>query len=127
MCLSASHLDILRQLNERDFARGHASRETHARFVALFERCAQCPYFDNGVFGDVPSDCRQDFLRTFISMKRDAESYLINKRLAAQARFARRLTPLVPPRPPPELLSLEIDEEVPVSQGTPRARGSSDG
>lgn len=109
MCLSARHLDILRRLNDQDFARGRASQETHGRFTDLFERCARCPHFDNGAFGDVPSDCRQAFLRLFISMKRDAENYLIGKRLEAQASSAGALVLPVPsavPGPPPVSLSL---------------------
>lgn len=103
MCLSARHLDILRRLNEQDFARGRASQETHGRFIDLFERCASCPHFDNGAFGDVPSDCRQAFLRLFISMKRDAENYLLSKRFEAQAREARSVCARTPVPTPPSL------------------------
>lgn len=84
MCLSARHLEILRKLNERDYITRRASLETHGRFVELFERCSKCPNFDSGAFGDVEMECRQSFLRIFVSMKRDAESYLIRKKLEAQ-------------------------------------------
>lgn len=113
MCLSARHLAILRRLNDEDFDRGHASQETRDRFVELFERCAACPRFDNGAFGDVPSDCRQAFLRLFISMKRDAENYLLRQRFEAQARRASAGQPVpspVPAPPPPVSLSLAISQ-----------------
>lgn len=99
MCLSARHLDILRTLNEQDLAARRASPETYDRFREIFERCARCPHFDNGAFGDVRSECRQAFLRLFISMKRDAESYLIRKRLEAPR--AAPLPELPPPPPSP--------------------------
>ncbi|MDR0966844.1 MAG: sulfurtransferase TusA family protein [Myxococcales bacterium] len=89
MCLSAKHLDILRNHNERDFASQRASLETHRRFLDLFEACEACPNFDDGVFGDIHSDCRQAILRLFVSMKDDAERYLLRKRLGAQAPQAR--------------------------------------
>ncbi len=119
MCLSARHLDILRRLNGEDFARGHASQETRDRFVELFERCAACPRFDNGAFGDVPSDCRQAFLRLFISMKRDAENYLLRQRFEAQARRASAGQPAMPvpamaapalPRPASLSLSIPLSQ-----------------
>ena len=76
MCLSSKYIFILSRLNQRDFAEGRASRETYDRFTALFELCRKCPRFSNGVHGDALPDCRQAFLRLFISMKNDAERYL---------------------------------------------------
>lgn len=76
MCISSKYIFILSRLNQRDFAEGRASRETYDRFTALFERCRSCQRCSNGVHGDALPDCRQAFLRLFISMKNDAEIYL---------------------------------------------------
>ncbi len=76
MCISSKYIFILSRLNQRDFAEGRASRETYDRFTALFERCRSCQRCNNGVHGDALPDCRQAFLRLFISMKNDAEIYL---------------------------------------------------
>ena len=78
MCLSDKYLQILRELNESDFRNGRASMETYDRFRRLFARCDLCVLRENGCYGDALPDCRQDFLRLFISMKNDVERYLIN-------------------------------------------------
>ena len=76
MCLSSKYIYVLNRLNQRDFAEGRASRETYDRFTLLFEQCQSCPLFNNKTYGDALPDCRQAFLRLFISMKNDAERYL---------------------------------------------------
>ena len=78
MCISDEYIQILSELNERDFRSGRASLETYTMFQALFERCHACERRGNGAYGDVLFDCREDFLRLFLSMKADAERYLIS-------------------------------------------------
>lgn len=78
MCISERHLNVLEYLNTSDFAVGRSSRETYERFLSLFVRCHACARMGNGCHGDVADDCRQAFLRLFISMKSDVDRYLLN-------------------------------------------------
>lgn len=78
MCLSERHLNVLEELNTADFRVGRSSRETYERFLALFVRCHACARMNNGHHGDASDDCRQAFLRLFISMKSDMQYYLLN-------------------------------------------------
>lgn len=110
MCLDRKHVDYLQRTNETDFREGKISYETYVRFVDITERCAQCDLCGNGLQGDILSECRVHLLRLFISMKRDAESWL-----------RKREAPPIPPPPAPE--AAPVVEVAPAAPGKQAANG----
>ena len=83
MCLSKKHVEYLERTNEADFQQGRISYETYVRFSDIVERCRECELCGNNEYGDILSECRLHFLRVFVSMKRDTEKHLAEKRAAA--------------------------------------------
>ncbi len=92
MCLAKRHVDYLEQSNEREFRDGKSSYETYVRFTDIVDRCRGCSLMDNGMHGDITGECRLQFLRVFVSMKRDA----------AAKPEQRRPQPPAPPKGAPE-------------------------
>lgn len=84
MCLSRKYVDYLERSNEADFEQGRISYETYVRFTDIVDRCRECELCENGQYGDILGECRLHFLRVFVSMKRDTERILADKRKAAE-------------------------------------------
>jgi len=83
MCLKRKHVEYLGRTNEEEYRQRKISYETYVRLCDIVERCELCDLFDNGVYGDIHSECRIHIVRLFVSMTRDAEAWA-DKRLKQQ-------------------------------------------
>lgn len=102
MCMSRKHVEYLERTNESDYQQGKISYETYIRFTDIVDRCRECDLCDNDKFGDILSECRVHFLRVFVSMKRDMEKAMLDKKLGEAAGVGPSLgPPPVPAMPPP--------------------------
>lgn len=119
MCLSRKYVDYLERSNEADFEQGRISYETYVRFTDIVDRCRDCELCENGQYGDILGECRLHFLRVFVSMKRDTERILAEKRKAGEAAKA-EAAPAVAPgaqAPAPEApAAVEVVEVVEVEK-----------